>query len=66
MKTQDQEWVDEKRASDISKKALPTLRNDRHHNRGIRFYKIGRSVRYKVSDIIEFMEARKVSTVDQD
>lgn len=54
-------WVDEKDASPILGLALSTLRNDRHTRRlGIPYYKVGRAVRYKVADLVDFMEARRV------
>jgi hypothetical protein len=53
--------IDEKKVSKITKRALPTLRNDRHLGRGISYYKIGRSVRYRLSDVIDYMESRKIT-----
>ena len=53
-------YVDERKVSEISGRALPTLRNDRRNQRGIPYYKIGRSVRYTLQDVIEFMENRKI------
>ena len=55
-------WVNEKEASRITSRSLPTLRNERHLGRGIPYSKIGRSVRYKIEDIISFMEAGRVNT----
>jgi hypothetical protein len=49
-------WIDEKQVSEITGRAIQTLRNDRFHGRGIRYYKIGRSVRYKLTDVSSFME----------
>lgn len=54
------QYVNEKKVSEITGRALPTLRNDRHHRRGIPYCKVGRSVRYKISDVIRFMESRKI------
>ncbi len=53
-------FVDEKKLAKIIKRALPTLRNDRHKNRGIPYTKFGRSVRYDMVDVIEFMRSRKI------
>jgi len=58
------QYVDEVKVSKITGRALPTLRNDRHNRRGIPFIKMGRSVRYALSDVVAFMEARKVATTD--
>jgi len=53
-------YVNEKRVSEITGRALPTLRNDRHNRRGIPYVKIGRSVRYALADVISYMEVRKI------
>jgi len=53
-------YVDERKVSEITGRALPTLRNDRHNRRGIPYCKVGRSVRYALSDIINYMESRKI------
>ena len=56
------EYVDEREVKRITKRALPTLRNHRFHKRGIPYVKLGRSVRYRLADVLEFMESRKVET----
>lgn len=56
------EYINERGVYKITKRALPTLRNDRHLGRGIPYVRMGRSIRYKVEDVIAFMEARKVQT----
>lgn len=58
----DVQYLTEREVSKITRKALPTLRNDRHKNQGIPYVKCGRSVRYNLGDVIEYMEGRKVST----
>ena len=57
-------YIDEKKVSEITGRALPTLRNDRHNRRGIPYCKIGRSVRYALSDVIGFMESKKIVPED--
>ena len=54
------QYIDEKQVSEITGRALPTLRNDRHLCRGIPYCKLGRSVRYSMKDVINYMEARKI------
>jgi len=54
------QYVDEKEVSRITGRALPTLRNDRHRGRGFPYVKLGRSVRYRLTDVIQFMEGRKI------
>ena len=53
-------WGNEKEAASIMVFAVQTLRNQRFRGAGPPYSKIGRSVRYKISDVIEFMESRKV------
>jgi hypothetical protein len=55
-------WVNEKEVAKITSFALPTLRNDRHLGKGIPYVKRGRSVRYKIEDVIKFMEDRRIAT----
>ncbi len=55
-------FVSEKRVKELTERSLPTLRNDRSKGIGIPYYKLGRSVRYKLSDVIEWMERHKVQT----
>ncbi len=58
-------WVDDREAAEIlGFKNVQTLRNWRHEQRGPAYSKLGRSVRYKVSDLIEFAESRKVRVDD--
>ncbi len=56
------QYVTEKDVTRITKRAVQTLRNDRHEGRGIPYVKLGRSVRYSLSDVIDFMESRKIQT----
>jgi hypothetical protein len=55
-------YINEKKCARVTDRGLSTLRNDRHHGRGIPYVKIGRSVRYNLEDVIRFMEERKVQT----
>ena len=55
-------WINEKEVARMTSRALPTLRNDRHLGRGIPYSKVGRSVRYKISDVVYFMESNLVET----
>lgn len=56
------QYLTENEVSRITKRALQTLRNDRHEKRGIPYVKVGRSVRYKLTDVVEFMESRRIET----
>ena len=55
-------YVSEKEVSKITGLALPTLRNWRFKRIGISYSKVGRSVRYSMSDVLDYMDSRKVRT----
>jgi len=55
-------YITEKEVSGITGRALPTLRNDRHRCRGIPYVKLGKSVRYCLEDVLQYMESRKINT----
>ncbi len=56
------QYLTEIDVADITKLSLSTLRNDRFIGKGIPYIKIGRSVRYSLQDVTNFMEALKVQT----
>lgn len=60
----ERKWIDERAVSEMTGRALPTLRNDRFLGRGIPYTKMGKSVRYSIEDVVSYMEARRVSTSD--
>jgi hypothetical protein len=41
-------------------RAVQTLRNDRCKCKGIPYSKIGASIRYKVDDVVSFMEGHRI------
>lgn len=55
------QYLNEKEVAEITRRALSSLRNDRYLRRNIPFIKIGRSVRYKMADVIDFMDQRRVA-----
>jgi hypothetical protein len=57
---QTMQYLTEKETANLTRKALSTLRNDRHLRRGIPYYKDRKSVRYSLNDIILYMETRKI------
>jgi predicted DNA-binding transcriptional regulator AlpA len=61
MKT-DTIYLHEQKVSEITGRALSTLRNERFNRKGIPYIKVGRSVRYSHEDVIAFMENRKIKT----
>ena len=52
--------VDEKEAARIMRRAVQTLRNDRHLRRGVPYCKVGRSIRYLVEDINAYLLKRRI------
>ena len=58
-------YVNDKTVSSMLGVGRQTLANWRGQQRGPRYVKAGRSVRYAVSDVLAFMEARKIGTQDQ-
>lgn len=54
-------WVDEKEVSKITRIAIQTLRNWRFQGTGPAYSKVGRAVRYRLDDVINFMEERRVN-----
>lgn len=54
------EYLTDREVSQLTGRALSTLKNDRTAGRGFPFIKWGRFVRYRKTDIIDFMESKKV------
>ena len=54
------EVFDEYEAAKFLKKSVQTLRNDRCSRKGPAYLKLGRSVRYKVSDLLEYLERHRI------
>jgi len=57
-----QKYINEYQLSELIGIALSTLRNNRSKGQGIPYIKLGRSVRYNLQDVIDFMEAHKIRT----
>ena len=56
-------YLTEGQVSEITNFALSTLRNARFNRTGIPYHKIGRrSVRYKLSDVIGYMDSHRIET----
>jgi len=61
-------YLTEKQVSEITGRALQTLRNDRHEGRGIPYSKLRvsgnrGSIRYSLEDVVRFMERNKIQTM---
>ncbi|MFC1730344.1 helix-turn-helix domain-containing protein [candidate division KSB1 bacterium] len=55
-------YLTEREVSKITGFALSTLRNHRFNRVGIPYCKLGKAVRYSMSDVIEYCEKRKIQT----
>lgn len=53
-------WVDEKRVAEMTGIAVQTLRNWRFQGTGPTYSKVGRAVRYRLDEVIRFMEERRI------
>lgn len=49
-------YLTERQVSELTGRALQTLRNDRFRGRGFPYVKMGKSVRYKLIDVLSAME----------
>ena len=54
-------YINENAVSQMTGIAVQTLRNYRFKGIGLPYCKIGRSVRYALEDVINFMESRKIN-----
>lgn len=63
-KTVKSQFLNEKQVSEMTSIPLQTLRNNRFQRKGINYVKIGRSVRYELSDVVGFMQSHKIQTED--
>jgi hypothetical protein len=59
-------YLVEKEVSELIRRAVQTLRNDRHYGRGIPYVKNGKSVLYRLEDVENFMNVRRISTSDEE
>ena len=57
----DDKYLSDKEVSELLGLSIPKLRQDRQKNRGLPYVKIVRNVRYKKSDIDEYLSKHRVS-----
>jgi predicted DNA-binding transcriptional regulator AlpA len=55
-------YINEKVVAEKTGYSLATLRNWRHLGKGPNYVKVGKSVRYPLKDLVEFMESHKIKT----
>ena len=54
------EVVKERQAAQLLGRAVQTLRNDRHLRQGPPYIKLGRSIRYRVCDLMDYLDKHRV------
>ena len=52
--------VNEIQASEILGRAVQTLRNDRHLRQGPPYFRLGRSIRYSVGDLMDYLDKHRI------
>ena len=52
--------VNETQAAEILGRAVQTLRNDRHLRKGPAYLKLGRSFKYRMNDLFDYMERHRI------
>ncbi len=52
-------YLTERETAELTRKALSTLRNDRHMRRGLPYIKDGKAIRYNLNDVVSYMESKK-------
>ena len=55
-------FINEKEFSEITGQKLATIRSNRIKGSGCGFYKIGGSVRYKLTEVLEYLESCKCTS----
>ena len=56
-----QEYLTDRQVAEVTGRSLSSIRNDRHLHKGFSYVKIGKSIRYKKEDVINYMESRKIT-----
>ena len=54
------EVVNEHKAAKVLNQSVQTLRNNRCSRKGPAYLKLGRSVRYRVSDLLDYLERHRI------
>ncbi len=60
------QWLTEKEVSKMTGRAEQTLRNDRTKRKGIPYCKAGRSVRYRLDDVMTFMNQYRITFTESE
>ena len=54
--------LNDKQVAKLTGRALQTIRNDRFNRTGISYVRVGRSIRYKVQDVLDFIKRNRIET----
>lgn len=55
-------YLNETETAQLTGRAVSTLRNERFLRRGLPYLRVGgRSIRYKLDDVLSFMEGRRIT-----
>ncbi len=57
---QQDRYLTEREVSDITGVSLSTLRSNRSSHKGMPYIKVGRSIRYKLLDVITYMDEHRI------
>lgn len=63
---QQDRYLTEREVLEITGVSLSTLRSNRSSHKGMPYIKVGRSVRYKLSDIVAYMDEHRIRTQYKD
>ncbi len=55
------QYLTERQVADLLSISVSTLQKQRFHSTGIPYIKLGRAVRYAMSDVVAYMESAKIT-----
>jgi len=57
-------FLSDREVSELTGRGLQTLWNDRGKGQGLPYSKYGRLVRYRLADVLAYLEARKITPAE--
>jgi hypothetical protein len=61
----DNDFIGEKETSKETHFSVSKLQTDRHYGRGLPYYKVGRKILYKRSEVREYIERHRIEPVNK-
>jgi len=55
-------FLSPKEVKELTGRGIQTLANERSRGEGIPFYRVGRSIKYRMPDVLNYMENCRVNT----